>query len=239
MLGNQNKNLAGNAILKSQNKSNFIFPDLNDIDDDFYDFVEKSLFTQKVMPNQKIMSSGDNCSHFGFLKSGSINVFMKTKSGREVKLYTLTNNDFCVLNTMCLICDGNFPGSAISNTDVEIVMVESSIFKRLMHESNVFRHFIFEGLQNQLGMLLTRFEDAYAPPIDEKLALLLMQKSDNGANTIHITQDQLAKEVGTVREIISRHMCFFKDNEWIHYTRGAVFIDKPEVLSELARITEN
>jgi len=140
---------------------------------------------------------------------------------------------------MCLICDGNFPGAAISNTAVELVMVEAELFKTLMNKSEIFRHFIFNGLQQQLGTLLTRFEDAYAPPIDEKLALLLLNKSDHGAKEIHITQDQLAKEAGTVREIVSRHMRFFKDNDWLHYTRGTIYIDKPKVLAELARVTES
>lgn len=222
--------------MKQEKKYGDCFPELTDIKDDLYDSVKQSLFIKKYLPNQVVMDSGNSCSHFAFLTSGSVDVFMRTKSGREVKLYTLTESDFCVLNTMCLICDSDFPGKAITNAASEFIMVESKIFKNLMHESDIFRHFIFEGLQQQLAMLLTRFEDAYAPPINEKLAALLITRSAHGTKPIYITQNKLADEVGTVREIISRHMCFFRDNGWLHYTRGIIHVDKPEILSELANV---
>ena len=222
--------------LKHKHIRNFelCIPELSDISKELYNNIENSLILKEVPANTLLLKAGESCTHLVCVTDGAIKVTSKSKNGREIPLYEITRNNLCVLNTLCLLCDSYYPAHAVTTSDSRFLLLEASIFKKLINESEIFKKFIYDQIHDQFIYTIAKFEQAYAPNICEQLAGLLVHKSENGTKPIVITQKELSNEIGTAREVISRNMSFFKKNGWIQYSRGIVYISNINVLTELA-----
>ena len=209
-------------------------PELSDIDKELHNNIEKSLISKEAPLNHSLLKAGESCTHLLCLTHGSIKVISKSKTGRDITLYNISKNNLCVLNTLCLLCDSHYPAYATTTSHSKFLLLEASIFKDLINESEIFKKFIYDQIHKQFINTVTEFKQAYAPNISEQLACFLVHKSENGTKPIRMTQEELSREIRTAREVISRHMSFFKKNGWIQYSRGIIYIINLGVLIELS-----
>jgi len=209
------------------------FPKLTDISEDLYKTAISSLMLKEYPAGYTILELGAACSHFAYLISGSLDIKVVSKSGREQTIVNISKDDFCVLNTICIISGGEYPAKASTTSYSEILFIEETMFELLLHESRLFRKFIFKGINVQLAEIFNQYQQLLLPNISERLAAYLVIHSKNGTKPIHITQKELANNLGTVREVVSRHMSFFKKNAWLDYSRGRIDLVNHEILAQL------
>ncbi|EGG98271.1 transcriptional regulator2C Crp/Fnr family [gamma proteobacterium IMCC2047] len=134
-------------------------------------------------------------------------------------MYRVTPGDMCVLTTSCLFSREPFPAEAVAETDLTVRMMPKSQFDRLVNESAEFRELVFKSFGRRLANLIGTVEKLALESIEQRLAKYLLLQP---VNPLAITHQDLALEIGTAREVVSRHLKRFEAEGWIQLGRGYI-----------------
>ncbi len=183
------------------------------------------------VPNQQmVFSAGDPCKNYLLLLEGCIRVQLIAETGREVMLYTVSSGDSCVLTTSCLLEDKPYPAEAYTEGDVSAFLIPEADFNQALEQSNFFRKYVFNNFSSRLSSVIHRMEEVVLNPLEVRLAKYLLSINDS---VIRKTHQQLASEMGTAREVISRHLKQLKNAGWIAVSRGKITVIDRAALEKL------
>ncbi len=171
------------------------------------------------------------CNAFPFVLSGKIRVFKQSVSGRELSLYTVGTGDTCIVSTGCLLGNAAYQAAGQVKQKAEMVMMDAKAFDTLLGYTP-FREFIFSLISQRIVGLMQLVEEVAFHKLDKRLAGLLLDRG----KVLKISHQELADELGTVREIISRLVNSFADDGMILPGRGKI-----EIIDDkgLKRIRDN
>ena len=170
------------------------------------------------------------CSSYVLVLDGAIRVQKVAENGREIVLYRVERGQSCVLTTNCLLARQDYGAEGIAESAVRALILPAAHFRDLLAQSAVFRDFVFASYAERMSELLLLIEEVAFGRIDARLAGWLLQR---GAE-IHATHHEIAAELGTVREVISRQLKEFERRGWLVLNRGRIaLLDRP-ALSGLA-----
>ncbi|MBK7327458.1 MAG: Crp/Fnr family transcriptional regulator [Propionivibrio sp.] len=172
------------------------------------------------------------CNGFPLLLSGTIKVVKSMPAGREMLLYRIEPGGSCVITSSCLL--GHMPYSArgIAETALQIAILPKQLFERLIARDAAFRDFVFHLLADRIAELMQLVEEVAFHRLDQRLAKLLLGKSE----PIQATHQGLADELGSVREIVSRLLKGFAAQGFVSIGRERISLLDRDGLKQLAGI---
>ena len=202
------------------------FPQLFDMAMDEAERVELAALLDQgaeisVPADTTLFRAGDNCGNYILVLDGSVCVFTRAENGREIVLYRLGAGDSCVLTTSCLFAHADYPAEAVTESEVSGLQIPAALFHDALRESQHFREFVFASFGSHLGNLITLIEEVAFGKLDSRLARHLLQQAGPG-DDLSITHQQLATELGSAREVISRLLKDLESNGWIRLQRGRI-----------------
>ena len=206
---------------------------LRDVEDKHLERLLESGIRVRLDANQFVFRPGDACESFLILMDGRIRVQLISEEGKEVTLYRIGPGGSCVLTTSCLFSSEQYPAEAIAETDIEALAFSRDLFEQTVEVSAQFRRFVFDGFSQRLARVIGRMEELAFTSIDYRLAKALVDLHER--EQTQVTHNELAVELGTAREVVSRHLKRMETRGLIALGRGQVtVIDLPE-LSRMAR----
>ena len=179
---------------------------------------------------QVVFHRGDTCRNYLVVVSGSVRVQTLSTGGREVVLYRVTDGQSCVITTSCLISDEAYPAEGVTDVETEALVIPHAVFNEALGYSEAFRRFVFANQGQRLGDLIQRVEDVAFGRVDARLAKHLVDRCHNHPGSVSATHQQLASELGTAREVVSRQLKVFEREGLVAVHRGAVEVIKPDEL---------
>lgn len=188
--------------------------------------VEKLTSSSEVVTLAKdsvIFGPGKAPAHLVLLLEGCIRVQQASDSGREIVLYRVSAGDSCILTSACVLAYEDYSAVGIAETDIEAVLIPRQVFDELMGISKEFRHFVLTAFTKRLTDLFLVVEEVAFKRIDHRLAQKLIELSGT-SSVISATHQNLATELGSVREVVSRQMAEFQNRGWILQHRGMIEI---------------
>jgi CRP/FNR family transcriptional regulator, anaerobic regulatory protein len=201
-----------------------IFPQLRKLPGSREDEIEKLLnnASEVSLPARTtVFHQGDECVNYILILEGSVRVMTRAENGREIVLYRLGAGDSCVLTTSCLFGNTRYPAAGITDTEIRALLIPASVFQRALQSSSAFREFVFASFSEHLGNLISLIEEVAFGRLDMRLAKHLLELS--GADKVlHTTHQELATELGTAREVISRQLKDFEQQGWLTLQRGSI-----------------
>lgn len=184
----------------------------------------------------RLFGPGQPAGHLLLLISGKVRVTQVSDSGREVVLYRVGAGESCVLTSACMLAYDDLATEGVAETDIEAIGISRATFDEMMALSSDFRGFVMRAWSRRVTDLLSLIDDIAFQRIDLRLATRLLALAED--DTVHATHQQLATELGSVREVISRTLSEFQRRGWIEQARGEVrLIDRP-ALEKLMREPE-
>lgn len=171
-------------------------------------------------PGKVLFRAGDPCQGLPLVLNGSVKVQMTGLSGNSIVLYRMGADDICTLSIGCLMTGDGFRAEAVVEEDAEIFMVPRGLFDRLMDQSVDFRLGIMESYGRRLNDLMLLVEEVAFRRMDERLLDWLAARS--GHRSITITHQELAVELGTAREVVSRLLKELERKGWLRLARGKI-----------------
>ncbi|PLX34248.1 MAG: Crp/Fnr family transcriptional regulator [Hyphomicrobiales bacterium] len=172
----------------------------------------------------QLFRPGSGCDIFIVVLTGQVRVQMVSETGREIVLYRVNPGETCVLTTSCLLTNSDYQAEGIAETDIEAHVIDSSVFKQCLADSEPFRDFVFSTYSRRFADLIELIEEVVFRRIDIRLARHLMKLSDeNGC--VNQTHQELAVELGSAREVISRQLKEFERRGWVTLSRGKILLE--------------
>lgn len=185
-----------------------------------------------VARGDNLFREGDVCESFFLVLSGSFKVRKIAPDGHEMVLYRLDKGDECNLTSACLLGGHRYPAEAVAESDSEVLLVSRGDFSRLVEHQPQFRAMVFKDIDKGMNILLELVQEVAFEQMDRRLAATLLKQSQ-GSQIIRMTHQELASDLGTAREVVSRLLKEFERHGWVRLRRGLI-----EVLDRaaLARI---
>ncbi|HEX7217852.1 MAG TPA: Crp/Fnr family transcriptional regulator [Burkholderiales bacterium] len=171
------------------------------------------------------------CRGFPLLLEGSVRVAKSSPGGREIVLYRVNPGQGCLLSGGCLLGDTDYTARAVAEEDVTLLSLPPALFQELMLGFEPFRRFVFGMYGERLAEVMELVEEVAFRRLDARLAQLLVSRGP----VLEATQQQLADELGSVREIVSRLLRQFEERGWVKLSRNRVTVRDARALAELAR----
>ena len=174
-----------------------------------------------VPAGQVVFRQGDNCQNYLIVVNGCVKVLARAENGREIVLYRVTEGSTCVLTTSCLLGHNAYPAEGITETETTAIALPKAAFEEGINNNPTFRQFVFDTYAQRLSGLITLFEEVTLGRLDIRLACYLI-KMGNNTGKLASTHQQLAAELGSSREVISRLLKNFEKQGWIYLSRGQI-----------------
>lgn len=188
-------------------------------------------------PGAPVFAVGTPCRNSLLVISGSIRVQMISEGGREIVLYRVGAGESCVLTTSCLLAAEAYPAEARTETEVAAAVLPAGVFHDLLGRSPVFRTYIFQTYGRRITDLMLLIDEVAFRRIDVRLARFLVDRCERAGSGLAVTHQQLALELGSAREVISRQLKEFERRGWLILRRGQIDqVDVPAIRLFLAEV---
>jgi len=185
---------------------------------------------REVKAGTRIFDAGQPCEAFPLLLEGSIRVSKIGANGREIQLYRVLPGEACVLTSGCLLGNVPYDARGVAESDARIVSLPTAAFAKLLSDEGEFRKYVFSLFSERLAELMQLVEAVAFRRLDRRLAELLLGRGKH----VHITHQQLAEELGSVREIVTRLLKGFADQGLVSLGREHIEILSARRLREIA-----
>ncbi len=176
----------------------------------FYDkslvdeLIGKSQFVE-VPPNTKILEEDKYIQVIPLVFEGRIKVIRKGESGKEILLYYINRGESCALSIVTGLNRAKSVAYAVTETKTKMFVIPIEVIRDLHCRYPQCDDFLLRLFHNRFNELILFIDSIAFKTMDFRLIRHLKRKQEeSGENVIYITHQQLADELGTVREVISR-----------------------------------
>lgn len=209
------------------------FPGLARLEPGLREALETRSRILNLPAGSRIFGPSQAPENFLLLLEGSIRVQQVSENGREIVLYRVSAGESCALTTACLMSYEDYLAEAIAETDIRAVAVQRTTFDDLIARSAEFRRFVFTAFSVRVTNLFQLIDDIVFARLDIRLAERLIALAGD-SDRVSVTQQQLASELGTAREVISRLLNEFQRRGWLTISRGSLVLTDRQALAALA-----
>jgi CRP/FNR family transcriptional regulator len=206
------------------------FPELNELEDAQRGELLGATQFSRLREGDIAYRQGQHCHNYVMCIEGQTRVFKTSESGREILLYQVGPGETCVLTTSCLIAGSPFPAESTAETDVLHAALPASTFRRLMGSSPHFRKFVLDNYGDLLSSLIMLVDEVAFASLDLRLARRLLAEA-NQEGIVAKTHQQLALDLGSVREVISRYLSEWERMGWVQASRGSIEVKNRSALA--------
>lgn len=175
---------------------------------------------------------GDEARGWVAIEQGRVRVSLTADTGREVVLYRIGSGDACLLTTSALMTDETLIAEAVAETEVIAWLVPKAEFERRLGEDAVFRREVLRNYAGRVAELVTVIQDVMFHGLPARLARVLLANAASGV--VAATHQNLAVELGSAREVVSRALRQFEREGLVRAERGEIALLDAERLKRLA-----
>jgi CRP/FNR family transcriptional regulator len=192
------------------------------------EFQDTAFFT-RIPEGRDVFIEGDHVDAIALLISGVVRVYKIGETGREITLYRFGNGESCILTANAILSQKNFPAVATVEKEAEAVMIPADTFRDWVRRYDLWREFVFELLSQRLSAVMAIVEEVAFRRMDVRVASLLAERSQR-SDLVRMTHQEIAAELGSSREVISRILEDFSAQGMVEVSRGSIKILEREVL---------
>lgn len=179
-------------------------------------------------------STDSECLGVLLIKNGGLRVYILSEDGREITLYRLSPGDVCVLSASCIINSITFDVHIDAESDTDAYLINIGTFSKLSNQNVYVENFAYKNTNERFSDVMWAMEQILFMSFDKRLAIFLLDEiTKTNSNELHLTQEQIAKYIGSAREVVSRMLKVFQSEGILEQSRGSIHIIDKEKLREL------
>lgn len=173
------------------------------------------------------------CSGVFFVRSGCLRVYIMSEEGKDITLYRLHAGDMCMLSASCVLQSITFDIFIDAQQESECCIISGSAFAALSERNTDVKIFSLETANARFSDVMWVMQQILFMSMDKRLAIFLSDESARiGSDTIPLTHEQIAKYMGSAREVVSRMLKYFSGEGIVEVSRkGVKIIDKKRLRS--------
>lgn len=186
-----------------------------------------------VVHFEKEQTVHDNmkCSGLFIVKSGKLRLYMLSDEGKEVTLYRLSPGDICMLSASCVLQSITFDVYVDAEMPTDCYMINGMAFGAVSERVLEVKNFALEAAVQRFSDVMWVLQQIVFMSMDKRLAIFLLDEiTANQTDFVAMTHEQIARHLGTAREVVTRMLKHFSADGWIEVTRkGIKVLDKKKL----------
>lgn len=183
---------------------------------------------------EAILSNAFECIGLLLIRSGTMRIYILSEEGREVTLYRLSKGEICILSASCVLKSITFDVCIEAENDCDVIQIASSAISLLSSENIYMECFIYKLAAERFSDVMWTMQDILFTSFDKRLAAFLLDETEKAhSDTLKMTHEQIAKYMGSAREVVSRMLKYFANEGYVSLFRGGIRIIDKEKLRAL------
>jgi len=211
-----------------------LFPVLRQIPESDRKIIFSAGSVADLPDGQMLMKQNQQCQFIPMVMSGKLRIFKLSENGREMTLYRIGPGETCLISIACQIKGEDFPAMAQVEGKTQLFMLPSFICHDILSSSLAWKDFIITSIYAHLTDVMETLEAVAFDRTDHRLVLWLLDKTNEKKDTILCTHEEIAVELGTAREVVSRLLAELKNKGVVSLGRGKIKVTDSVKLRKLA-----
>ncbi|MFV0344296.1 MAG: Crp/Fnr family transcriptional regulator [Anaerocolumna sp.] len=186
--------------------------------------------------NNRVHSGGNDCIGVILIKTGSLRIYILSEEGKEVTLYRLRAGDICILSASCILENITFDVHIDAENECDALVVDSGTYHQICKQNMYAENFTNKLVIEAFSEVMWAMEQILFMSFDKRLAIFLLDESSRQqVDTLEFTHEQIAKYIGSAREVVSRMLKYFSTEGMVELYRGGVRLVDKKRLKEISR----
>ncbi|CDZ24583.1 CarD family transcriptional regulator [[Clostridium] cellulosi] len=188
-------------------------------------------------PKGSIILSGKNeCKGLAFVKSGCLRAFFETADGKEITLFRLMPGDVCLLTASCILHNITFEIILEAEKDSTVMTIPAAAWEQIAKNNSEARNFEVSLMSKRFSEVMWVVEQLVSKNVGQRIAGFLLRQSElTKSESLSVTHEMIAKNLGTAREVVSRLLKYFENDGAVRLERGRIVITD---FAKLQRLSE-
>ncbi len=199
------------------------------------ELTASSAVIHRYEKGQMVHTCGQQCVGLVYVISGDLRLFLLSDEGREITLVHILDGQTCVLAASCVMSQITFHSELTAAKDTELLILPVPAFSKIMKENVYVRCQMYENSAKIFSDTMWVIQEILFHSIDRRVASFLIEEYEKtGSETLLITQENIAVEISTAREVVARMLKRFVTEGLIQNQRGKIILTDISALEEIA-----
>lgn len=197
-------------------------------------YIEEHTHVVQYDAGKNIHSGDMDCLGIVIVKTGCIRSYILSEKGKDVTLFRLYPGELCILSASCILPNITFDVHIDVEEKSELLIIHSTIFSRLIKENIYIENFSYKIVMDKFSDVMWTMEQILFMSFDKRLAIFLLDEAHKRkTHIIPLTHEQIARYIGSAREVVSRMLKYFASEGLISLHRGEIVLENIPKLKSL------
>lgn len=200
------------------------------------ELIAENTGTQSYKKGEVLYGSEEDCAGIIIVEKGQLRTYVLSEDGRDITLYRLYEDDVCVMSASCALDAITFDVFIEAVTDSSVLVVNSKVFKEIVKQNIYVEEYMYRLTTMRVAEGMWSMQQILFMSFDRRLAIFLLEEAKkNNSNEIKFTHEQIAKLMGSAREVVTRMLKYFSDEGMVNLSRGTITITDKEKLKKISK----
>lgn len=180
------------------------------------------------------LTDNRECKGIYIVKSGKLRLYMLSEDGKEITLYRLTKGEICMLSASCVLQSITFDVYVEAEEPSDCYAISGAAFAAVSQRVPAVKIHALETAVSRFSDVMWILQQIVFMSMDKRLAIFLLDESaETGSDTVTMTHEQIARHLGTAREVVSRLLRRFSEDGLVQVNRKGISITDRKGLQQL------
>jgi len=183
-----------------------------------------------------LLQEGDDCQMLLLVESGDIRVYRQAENGRTITFYHVSPGESCVLGINCLLREQDYPAQAVTDSPCRALTIPAAIFRQLFRDDPACQEFVMDLFSRRMSSLMLLVGEITFGQMEQRLARFIFETAEKHPGEFHpitLSHEQIALQLGTAREVVSRLLQQFSEEGLIKLERLRISLLKPKEIENI------
>ena len=181
-----------------------------------------------------VYSGAGECLGAIYILNGIFRTYLLSDEGKEVTMFRLRQGDTCILSASCVLPAITFDVEIEAQTEVDAVLIPARVLVSLTRDNIYVENYVYKEAAKRFSDVVEALQQMMFLSLTQRIAAFLLDESaKTHSPVIAMTQEDLAKQIGSAREAVSRILKQMVKKGYVTLSRGEVKIENKEELYRL------
>jgi CRP/FNR family transcriptional regulator len=195
-----------------------IFPDW---EDGLYDAIINQAELREAKAGTTLLKMGQNIKSAMLVVEGTIKLYQEDEDGGEYFMYHLNPGEACAVTLVCNYHHEQSQVLAKAVTDIQYLAIPIEFMEKWLNEFKSWHYFVIRTYRSRYEELLKTIHETAFKNMDERLEFYIKRHVKQFGESINLTHQEIANDLNTSREVISRLLKKMEHNGWIVMNRNS------------------
>ncbi|MDD6043431.1 MAG: Crp/Fnr family transcriptional regulator [Eubacteriaceae bacterium] len=202
-----------------------IYPFWDKLSDDEREDIVHSCYTENYPKGGLMHRSEENCKGLITVLSGQLRTYILSEEGREITLFRVHRGDVCVLSASCLMDAIDFDVLIESTEETEVLVLPSICLNSIMKNNPYVELYLYKAAAEKFSDVMWTMQQILFLKVDQRIAGFLWDEmTQRRTTTLQLTHDEIARNIGSAREVVSKVLKYLSENQVVEVKRGKIII---------------